>query len=182
MLEDMLQSDRIRMVVDGDAELGFDGLLAITKDCQSTESCRAYQCIKTLVSATNRSNVVKEYLLETDPDRWQWCVNWLKDRMSSGGGLWGGGGGARSPSEGVSNESARTFQRTTSAQVTLDEANAIMAELSSSSRGGTAGGGDEAASNNNSTASSMDTDTNKSVATMEDDDDMVPDLQDMTTS
>ncbi len=117
---------------------------------------RAYACIKTLVSAAHKSSTVKEYLLR-DPDRWQWSVNWLKDKMSGSEEPWstatgssavtsstrgsgtsagsGSGGGQRRSGGGRSswgsNEdaSSRTFHRTTSAQVTLDEAKAILAEV-----------------------------------------------------
>lgn len=65
---DSLQSDRIRFVVEGSQEQEVEGLLDLVKNSQTSDSCRAYQCIKTLVNATNRSNVVKEYLLQ-DPER-----------------------------------------------------------------------------------------------------------------
>ena len=60
-----------------------------------------------------------------DPTKWQHAVNWLKSKMSESS-YW-------SPSSDtiLSNEdsSTRTFQRTTSAQVTLDEAKAMLADL-----------------------------------------------------
>ena len=142
----------MRFAVEGDSSLKIQGLLKLVKENQSSDSLRAYQCIKTLVNASNKSASVKEFLL-LDPDRWQWSVNWLKNRMSDGD-TWashvasGGGAASTSTASAVpassssarsyasantwgSNEdsSTRTFQRTTSAQVTLDEARAILAEF-----------------------------------------------------
>lgn len=94
----------------------IEGVLALVKNNQSTDSCRSYQCIKTLVNATNRSVVVKEYLLQ-DPKRWQWSVNWLRSKMT-GYGYWSPNPGT-SRDNVLSNEdpTTRTFHRTTSAQV-----------------------------------------------------------------
>ncbi len=44
---------------------------------------RSYQCIKILVNAANKSPAVKDRLL-LDSARWQWAVNWLKNKMGSG--------------------------------------------------------------------------------------------------
>ena len=38
--------------------------------------------MKTLVNASNRSPMVKEYLLK-DPERWQWSVDWLRSKMTA---------------------------------------------------------------------------------------------------
>merc|ERR1719507_1602970 len=94
--------------------------------------------MKTLVNASNRSPVVKEDLLK-DPERWQWSVDWLRSKMTTTGGCssyWNSGkadSSAATADSSISNEdsSTRTFQRTTSAQVTLDEADAILAEFGS---------------------------------------------------
>ena len=40
--------------------------------------------MKTLVNASNKSTVVKEYLLR-DPERWQWSVDWLRSKMKNTG-------------------------------------------------------------------------------------------------
>jgi len=184
VLDDPLQQDRLQFIIDGDEGLGIDGLLTLVKNNQNTDSRRSYQCIKTLVNAANKSQAVKERLLR-DPDRWQWSVNWLKDKMGSaqqsggsaadasgGGSYWtfggnsstsanmntsansptsssststtaGGGGGGGTSGGGfrgvststtseMSNEDGSTrtaFQRTTSAQVILEEANALLAEF-----------------------------------------------------
>ena len=40
--------------------------------------------MKTLVNASNRAPVVKDYLLK-DPERWQWSVDWLRSKMKNTG-------------------------------------------------------------------------------------------------
>ena len=80
VLDDPIQSDRLTYIIDGGR---VDGLLALVKNNQATDSRRSYQCIKTLVNAANRSQAVKERLLR-DPDRWQWAVNWLQGKMGNG--------------------------------------------------------------------------------------------------
>ncbi len=143
----------------------IEGLLQLVRNNHDDDSCRAYQCIKTLVNASNKSTAVKEYLLH-EPEQWQWSVNWLKERMSDsweststaktgqatssayGGAAatnqsyWNSPPPRSSTSLGVTNitsnmeevlsnedPTTRTFHRTTSAQVTLDEAKALLAEF-----------------------------------------------------
>ena len=122
---DPLQSVRLDLVIDGRPE-GVDGLLTLVNSCQSSDSCRAYQAVKVLVTASSKCPAVRERLLQ-EPARWQTAVNWLKSKMSeSVSSYW-------SPSSDsvLSNEdsSTRTFQRTTSAQVTLDEAKLLLADF-----------------------------------------------------
>jgi len=138
ILEDSPQNDRVKYIIEGSSPI--DGLLALVKNNQNSDSCRAYQCMKTLVNASNRSPMVKEYLLK-DPERWQWSVDWLRSKMTTTGSsgynsYWNSGkadSSAATADSSISNEdsSTRTFQRTTSAQVTLDEADAILAEFGS---------------------------------------------------
>jgi ubiquitin carboxyl-terminal hydrolase 9/24 len=123
-ITDSLQSERLRLMIDGPGNSGNDGLLNLAQNCQNSDSCRAYQAVKCLVTASSKSAAVKEKLIQ-EPAKWQHSVNWLKSKMSESS-YW-------SPSSDsiISNEdsSTRTFQRTTSAQVTLDEANAMLAEF-----------------------------------------------------
>ena len=153
MLDDPLQDERLEFIINGNESSNVDGLLTLVKSNQSTDSRRSYQAIKTLVNAANKSQAVKERLLR-DPDRWQWAVNWLKGKMNSlgtgdgtsgsywtfgssptsvsGGSVGSGSGAVSSSTDNVlSNEDAstRTFHRTTSAQVILEEANAMLAEF-----------------------------------------------------
>ena len=111
-------------MIEGPGHLGYDGLINLVQNCQNSDSCRAYQAVKCLVTASSKAPTVKEKLIQ-DPAKWHHAVNWLKSKMSESS-YW-------SPSSDsiISNEdsSTRTFQRTTSAQVTLDEANAMLAEF-----------------------------------------------------
>ena len=164
-MEDPLQMSRLDYIIDDcEIEVGdkskegegteshkVHGLLALVKTNQISDSRRSYQCIKTLVSAANKSFVVKEKLLR-DPEKWQWAVNWLKDRMSQGiihgnsntdassaidnSNYWSSASDGMGSLDVISNDDAtstRIFHRTTSAQVILEEANALLAEFEDSS-------------------------------------------------
>ena len=173
ILSDPLQQERLKFVIDGDASLKIDGLLTLVKNNQTSDSCRSYQCIKILVNAANKSAAVKDQLL-LDSDRWQWAVNWLKNKMGAGAGsdnnsvtsstsnYWNSSStlSPSSTSDVLSNEdpTTRTFHRTTSALLTLEDANAILAEF------------------DRPVEESMDTGNN------DEDDDGMPDLQAMITS
>merc|ERR1719150_2387695 len=111
-------------MIEGPGHLGYDGLINLVQNSQNSDSCRAYQAVKCLVTASSKAPTVKEKLIQ-DPAKWQHAVNWLKSRMSESS-YW-----SPSTDSVLSNEdsSTRTFQRTTSAQVTLDEANAMLAEF-----------------------------------------------------
>jgi len=146
-ISDPIQSERLDLVIDGRAD-GVDGLLTLVNSCQSSDSCRAYQAVKVLVTASNKCPAVRERLIQ-DPTRWQHAVNWLKSKMSeSVSSYW-------SPSSDsiLSNEDSttRTFQRTTSAQVTLDEAKAMLADFDVDK--------DNAMDTNNDDSFSIDTDS-----------------------
>jgi len=125
-INDPLQNDRLKFVIEGTKELGVDGLLDLVQNNQNSDSCRAYQAVKCLVTASSKCSAVKDHLI-LEPTKWQWAVNWLKSKMSESS-YW-----SPNTDSVLSNEdsSTRTFQRTTSAQVTLDEANAILAEFES---------------------------------------------------
>ena len=163
-MEDPLQKSRLDYIIDDcEIEVGdkskdgeitesqkVHGLLALVKNNQISDSRRSYQCIKTLVTAANKSIVVKEKLLR-DPEKWQWAVNWLKDKMSQGSlqgnrntdgssttdnsNYWNSSSDGLGSMDVYSNDDAtstRTFHRTTSAQVILEEANALLAEFGDS--------------------------------------------------
>ena len=160
IMEDPLQGRRLECLID-DCEVAVNGagkdsdfaesnkvhgLLALVKNNQISDSRRSYQCIKTLVNAANKSAAVKEKLLR-DPEKWQWAVNWLKEKMSQGmlntgntdvstaaenSNYWTSASDEIGALDVLSNEDAtstRTFHRTTSAQVILEEANALLAEF-----------------------------------------------------
>jgi len=115
-LADSVQPSRLQLAVYSSGK----GLLDLVQTCQKTDTSRAYQAIKCLVTASSKNQAVKDFLF-LQPARWQWAVNWLKSKME--GTYWS--------DSAVSNEDSnnRTFQRTTSAQVTLEEANAMLAEF-----------------------------------------------------
>lgn len=117
MVEDPLQLLRIKYVADEQGE----GVLAVIKTSNTTDSRRAYQCIKFLVQLANKCPQAKDYLLQNS-SRWQWAVQWLKRKMNEH--YW-------APHTTTSNEysSSRTFQRTSSAADTLAEATALLTEL-----------------------------------------------------
>ena len=128
-----MQSRRINQAIYGNKDADIEGLLQLIDQQHTTDSCRAYQCIKTLVASAQQSSLVKDKLLE-DPGKWQWAVSWLKEKMDGGGdanSLVSTANDAHSGFDSASNEDSlsRTFHRTTSAVVTLAEANAILAEF-----------------------------------------------------
>ena len=137
-LDDGLQGRRIDQAIYGNKSSSLIGLLQLVDQQHATDSCRTYQCIKTLVVASQKSPMVKDKLLE-DPGKWQWAVNWLKDKMDSdnandkGSSLISASSEAHGGFDTASNEDSlsRNFHRTTSAVVTLAEANAILAEFDS---------------------------------------------------
>ncbi|XP_062568779.1 ubiquitin carboxyl-terminal hydrolase 24-like [Saccostrea cucullata] len=127
MLEDPVQVQRIKMVIDGVSDssgTSYDGLLATVRLNHATDSRRSYTCIKSLVGLASKSAPVKDYLMQI-PSKWQWAVNWLKKKMSE---YW-----APSSTSAISNEDSnrKSFQRTYSAQSTLEEAKALLTELES---------------------------------------------------
>ena len=97
--------------------------------------------------AANKSTSVRDKLLE-EAEKWQFAVNWLKEKMDeeSGNSIESSTSSSTNHKSGIgsttsdlmwnsnstSNEDSltRTFHRTTSAVVTLEEANAILAEFS----------------------------------------------------
>ncbi|GIY96406.1 ubiquitin carboxyl-terminal hydrolase 24 [Caerostris extrusa] len=127
-MEDPLQFKRVLIVIDGissENQPSFDGMLAIIRANETNDSRRSYQGVKFLVHLSSKCPTVKDYLLQT-PNKWQWALNWLKKMMSEHS-YW-------TPSNvSVSNEDSntKTFQRTVSAQDTLNEANALLDGLES---------------------------------------------------
>lgn len=87
-------------------------MVGVNKDCDSR---RAYQCIKLVVALSARCPVARDHLTRTQA-RWQWAVEWLKEKMDDHS-------ATLSAAMGLSNEDSNTknFQRTTSAQVLRDQ-------------------------------------------------------------
>jgi len=67
----------------------------------------------------NRSNGCKDYFTST-ANQWEFAINWLKQQMQTSW-QW-------SPAQNVSNEDTdtRSFQRTRSAQFTLEQAQSLL--------------------------------------------------------
>ena len=67
----------------------------------------------------NRRNGCKEYFSST-ADQWEFAINWLKQQMQTSW-QW-------SPAQNISNEDTdtRSFQRTRSAQFTLEQAQTLL--------------------------------------------------------
>ncbi|XP_064624443.1 ubiquitin carboxyl-terminal hydrolase 24-like isoform X2 [Lineus longissimus] len=124
LLEDPLQLQRLQCVIEGftdENDFSHQGMLDVIRSNNTSDSRRSYQCIKFLVHIANKCTLAKDYLLQT-PNRWQWAVNWLKDKMSER--YW-------HQASAASNEdsNSKSFQRTMSAQYTLEEARALLTEI-----------------------------------------------------
>jgi len=128
LIEDPLQLKRLRLAIDGykDNHVVYNGLLSIVRQNQSSDAKKSYQCVKFIVTLANRSGSCKDYLLKT-ANNWEWSVNWLKTKMLESLGS-SSQFNTNWTSNKFSNEDSevRTFQRTKSAQRTLDDATALL--------------------------------------------------------
>lgn len=150
---DDLETFRIDLVLDGCKDGGerVEGLLAIVKSAQITDSRRSYGCVKFLVKSSEKCLELKNSLNKR-LEHWQWAVDWLKGRMedeekandtnAAGSPEYGipgpvqqpttsTGGKLSVPTSHMSNDDSTTrhFQRTVSAQYTLDQAKALLTEF-----------------------------------------------------
>jgi ubiquitin carboxyl-terminal hydrolase 9/24 len=131
LIEDQLQLTRFRLAIDGyrDNNTFFNGLLSIIRQNQSSDAKKSYQCVKFIVTLANKCQTCKDYLLKT-ASNWEWSVNWLKTKMSdsASSSISSNYNVSWSNSKFQSNEDSeiRTFQRTKSAQRTLDDATALL--------------------------------------------------------
>lgn len=128
LIEDPLQLKRLQLAIDGykDNDVVYNGLLSIVRQNQSSDAKKSYQCVKFIVTLANRSGSCKDYLLKT-ASNWEWSVNWLKTKMLESLGN-SSQFNTNWTSNKFSNEDSdiRTFQRTKSAQRTLDDATALL--------------------------------------------------------
>nr|XP_023674608.1 ubiquitin carboxyl-terminal hydrolase 24 isoform X1 [Paramormyrops kingsleyae] len=134
MVEDPLQSQRLKYAFESDK-----GLLALMHQSNNIDSSRCYQCVKFLVTLAQKCAPAKDYFKELS-GHWSWAVQWLQKKMSEH--YW-------TPQSNVSNETstAKTFQRTISAQDTLAYATALLNEKEQS---GSSNGSDGSPANENS--------------------------------
>ncbi|XP_067939467.1 ubiquitin carboxyl-terminal hydrolase 24-like [Watersipora subatra] len=114
LLPDEAQKDRMQALISG----GADGTLKVIRDSQTLDSQKSYQLIKLLTTASSKSEEVSQYLLSCS-SKWQWCVDWLKRRMEENSWL-------RHSTTSNEDSLSRNFQRTTSAQYTLEKATAMF--------------------------------------------------------
>ncbi|KAG7487731.1 hypothetical protein MATL_G00026610 [Megalops atlanticus] len=134
MVEDPLQSQRLKFAFESEK-----GLLALMHQSNNVDSSRCYQCVKFLVTLAQKCSPAKDYFKELS-SHWSWAVQWLQKKMSEH--YW-------TPQSNVSNETstAKTFQRTISAQDTLAYATALLNEKEQS---GSSNGSDGSPANENS--------------------------------
>uniref|UniRef100_A0A4W4HLH8 Ubiquitin carboxyl-terminal hydrolase 24 n=1 Tax=Electrophorus electricus TaxID=8005 RepID=A0A4W4HLH8_ELEEL len=132
--EDPLQSQRLKYAFESEK-----GLLALMHQSNNVDSSRCYQCVKFLVTLAQKCSPAKDYFKELS-GHWSWAVQWLQKKMSEH--YW-------TPQSNVSNETstAKTFQRTISAQDTLAYATALLNEKEQS---GSSNGSDGSPANDNS--------------------------------
>ncbi|KAK2704726.1 ubiquitin carboxyl-terminal hydrolase 24-like [Artemia franciscana] len=129
-ISDEVQHERAQWVIDGFSDpdsSNVGGMLAMISNQNTSDSRRAYQLIKFIVNLAARLPSAKDNILQA-PARWQLAVNWLKKKMESSA-FWTG-----NQDNDCSNEDSNTriFQRTTSAQVTLEEATALLTDCETS--------------------------------------------------
>ncbi|KAM5148138.1 ubiquitin carboxyl-terminal hydrolase 24 [Mantella aurantiaca] len=132
VVEDPIQMQRVKFAFES------DGLLALMHHSNHIDSSRCYQCVKFLVTLAQKCAAAKEYFKENS-HHWSWAVQWLQKKMSEH--CW-------APQSNVSNETstAKTFQRTISAQDTLAYATALLNEKDQS---GSSNGSESSPANEN---------------------------------
>uniref|UniRef100_A0A8C5WGL6 Ubiquitin carboxyl-terminal hydrolase 24 n=1 Tax=Leptobrachium leishanense TaxID=445787 RepID=A0A8C5WGL6_9ANUR len=111
---------------------------ALMHHSNHVDSSRCYQCVKFLVTLAQKCAAAKDYFKENS-HHWSWAVQWLQKKMSEH--CW-------APQSNVSNETstAKTFQRTISAQDTLAYATALLNEKDQS---GSSNGSESSPANEN---------------------------------
>ncbi|XP_075688794.1 ubiquitin carboxyl-terminal hydrolase 24 isoform X3 [Rhinoderma darwinii] len=132
VIEDPIQLQRLKFAFES------DGLLALMHHSNHIDSSRCYQCVKFLVTLAQKCAAAKEYFKDNS-QHWSWAVQWLQKKMSEH--CW-------APQSNVSNETstAKTFQRTISAQDTLAYATALLNEKDQS---GSSNGSESSPANEN---------------------------------
>ena len=125
LIEDPLQSKRLQLAFEGVSESGsgdnaqiFNGLYSLIRTSIESEQRRAYQTVKFLINLS-KNNGCKDYFTSTT-SQWESAINWLKQQMQTSW-QW-------SPAPNISNEDTdtRSFQRTRSAQFTLEQAQSLL--------------------------------------------------------
>ncbi|CAF5191548.1 unnamed protein product, partial [Rotaria magnacalcarata] len=126
LVEDSLQTKRLQITfeginesISGDNSQNLTGLYSLIRTSMETEQRRTYQTVKFLINLSNRNSSCKEYFAST-AIQWEFAISWLKQQMQTSW-QW-------SPAQNVSNEDTdtRSFQRTRSAQYTLEQAQSLL--------------------------------------------------------
>ncbi|CAF0760115.1 unnamed protein product [Rotaria sordida] len=126
LIDDSFQTKRLQLAFEGtnessntDNNQNFNGLYSLIRTSIETEQRRAYQTVKFLITLSNQSNACKDYFSST-AIQWEAAINWLKQQMQTSW-QW-------SPAHNISNEDndTRSFQRTRSAQYTLEQAQSLL--------------------------------------------------------
>ncbi|CAF0886485.1 unnamed protein product [Rotaria sordida] len=126
LIDDLFQTKRLQLAFEGTNESSntdnyqnFNGLYSLIRTSIETEQRRAYQTVKFLITLSNQSNACKDYFSST-AIQWEAAINWLKQQMQTSW-QW-------SPAHNISNEDndTRSFQRTRSAQYTLEQAQSLL--------------------------------------------------------
>lgn len=124
LIEDDYQLARLKLTLDGykEGDIVNNGLLQIIRQNQTSDAKKSYQCVKFIVALGTKSNACKDFLLK-NTNNWEWAVNWLKSKMGEAQNSF-----YNWSLKNESNEDAetKTFQRTKSAQRTLDDATALL--------------------------------------------------------
>ncbi|XP_077972925.1 ubiquitin carboxyl-terminal hydrolase 24-like [Styela clava] len=116
-LEDELHVMRLSLAL----EKSSQALLTIIKNTLKSDEPKCYQCIKMLVQLANRSSSNKDYLVSVS-GQWSFAVSWLTGKMKTEY----NSSSTNRLSEIRSNETSKYFQRTMSAQNTLEEVTALL--------------------------------------------------------
>jgi len=138
LIEDSLQTFRLKFVFEGTNDTNnnnnnnlesnylSNGLYALIRMSIETDQRRAYQAVKFLINLSNESIICKDYFSST-ADQWEFAIDWLKQQMQT---TW-----QWSPAQNVSNDDTetRTFQRTRSAQYTLEQAQNLLKQTNPNS-------------------------------------------------
>lgn len=120
-VEDMLHLSRLSLAV----EKSPNALLSIVKNTAKQDEPKCYQCIKMLVQLSNRSSANKDYLVSIS-SQWSFAVSWLNGKMKAFSSY---SSTMTTKFSGIrSNETSKFFQRTMSAQNTLEEVTRLLGD------------------------------------------------------
>ncbi|KAA0199343.1 hypothetical protein HAZT_HAZT009314 [Hyalella azteca] len=129
-ISDQLHEERVVFLLEGGIDTQgskCSGLLELINEYHTSDVRRAYQCMKLCVNISSRFTLARDVLSNTS-SKWHWAVEWLKDTIHS---ALDSSSNFNVASAALSNEGSHTnvFQRTTSAQMTLEEATFLLSQM-----------------------------------------------------